>query len=50
MFEIYFNGDVDIFRAGDTVAGFVRVVLSQKEDLKGRCMCYTLTLNSYYTM
>ena len=37
MFEVMFNGNVDVFRAGDTVVGFVRIVLNQKKDLKGKC-------------
>ena len=38
-FEILFDGDnVDIFRAGDMVAGHVRIFLNDAKDLKGKCI------------
>ena len=40
VFEVMFNGNVDVFRAGDTVTGYVRIVLNQKKDLKGRCFFF----------
>ncbi|XP_071794769.1 arrestin domain-containing protein 3-like [Asterias amurensis] len=35
-FEVIFDGDVSIFRSGDYVRGFIRIVLgAQKQDIRG---------------
>ena len=39
VFEVNFDGGVDLFKAGDWVQGSVKIVLSEKKtDIRGKLM------------
>ena len=35
-FEVLFDGNVDVYRAGDTITGHVRLVLNEAKEFKGK--------------
>ena len=41
-FEVLFDGNVDVYGAGDTITGHVRLVLNEAKEFKGKRFPYTI--------